>query len=1463
MKRFKISILMILFVMILAVSAVSAADIDDSSHADILAVDDAVEEIAEVDDVDEIQTTTDTEAVAADGDAGNFTDLQTEINKDVSQITLEKDYTRVAEESDIVIDKNFTIDGQGKYTINANNLGGIFKVNEGQTLTLKGLTLINSKADYGGAVHNSGTLIVENCKFLENVATYRGGAIFSTGEATVIGSIFDGNDNTYRTANADNGGAAIYNQDGTLTVRNSEFKNNLKNLVLRGTDGKDGDLINAIITSSGAAYIYDSNFTDNNGCYGGAICALPVTANSDTSITVDNCRFINNTAYCGGAIYIGWGKVNFTVTNCYFEKNLATGMGSTGYTAAGGALLIINNPAKGDVEGCTFVSNCAKDGATPSGSAISIEDTDVDISKCVFENNYASANGAAIEISGSKSSAVTITDCNFTNNTAENKGGAIYSDNSVELSITGCEFVNNTAANGTVYNNGALTVSKNKFDNKKGIISVTPVTKSGSNVTINPVANVTYGSPVEITYDIDNETEVDISVTDVNNPENNIKFNTTDKKITVLDVLPVGTYIVSVHNGESDNYDESKGELTFYVVKAQSKVTIDPIADATFGAPVVVTYTVDNETDLEFTVTDKDGGDVPCTIVEGKGNVTVSDLAAGAYTITIKNVENANITGSKDNKTFNILKTGSNVIINPIADVNYSENAEITFKVENETQLIINVTNKDGKVVPYTLKNGTIIVSGLAVGTYNITIKNNETADVVGSEDSATFNVVKAPSNVTIHPVGDIPYVEKTATITFDVKYETELTINVTKNGTAVDFTKDGNNIIISNLTYGDYTVVIKNAGNENVTGSEANVTFSVVKAPSNITINASDVVYPQNTATVTYTVNYETNITINVTDKDGKEVKFTKEDGKIIISNLTYGTYTVTIKNNETADVIGSEASATFNVLRATSNITIEPVADVVYPDKNVTITYTVNFETNVTINVTDKDGKEVKFTKEDGKIIISNLTYGAYTVTIKNNETANVIGSEASVTFNVVKAPTNVTIDPVKDLTYPENNITITYNITNPTNVTITVTDQDGKDVNFAKADGQIILSNLTIGTYTVVIKNAETENYTASEAQVTFEVKRDSNLTITTGVNEYGIITADVTADKNASGNVTFILRNSTGHVVANVTKELENGTANFGELAQYPKDEYTLEVIYSGDGQFLPVTQTSNPVNITKNYVKYNETVDVSGNQAKITIHFSVGAQGNITIFFPSGANKTMPINGTVVIDEIFGNGKQTILVTYPGDDNYYGFYEYYIDFFVKSTSFISAKATSVVYQNNGKVTVTLTNNDDGKGNNPIAGATVTVTINGKKYTGVTNAKGIATIKVPAKLVPKTYKATVSYDGNATCIGDSATINFKVTKAKAKIVAKKKTFKAKKKTKKYTITLKDNKGKAIKKVKVTIKIGKKTFKAKTNKKGKATFKIKKLTKKGTYKAKITFKGNKYFKKVTKKVKIKVKK
>ena len=132
-----------------------------------------------------------------------------------------------------------------------------------------------------------------------------------------------------------------------------------------------------------------------------------------------------------------------------------------------------------------------------------------------------------------------------------------------------------------------------------------------------------------------------------------------------------------------------------------------------------------------------------------------------------------------------------------------------------------------------------------------------------------------------------------------------------------------------------------------------------------------------------------------------------------------------------------------------------------------------------------------------------------------------------------------------------------------------------------------------------------------------------------------------------------------------------------------------------------------------------------------------------------------------------------------------------------------------------------------------------------------------------VKLAITLAPKTYTATVTFEGDDQYAKSSANAKVVVNKAKSSITAKNKKFKAKTKTKKYTITLKNNKGKIIKNAKVTLKVKGKLYKAKTNAKGKATFKITKLTKKGKFKAVIKFAGNSYFQKTSKTVKLTVKK
>ena len=189
---------------------------------------------------------------------------------------------------------------------------------------------------------------------------------------------------------------------------------------------------------------------------------------------------------------------------------------------------------------------------------------------------------------------------------------------------------------------------------------------------------------------------------------------------------------------------------------------------------------------------------------------------------------------------------------------------------------------------------------------------------------------------------------------------------------------------------------------------------------------------------------------------------------------------------------------------------------------------------------------------------------------------------------------------------------------------------------------------------------------------------------------------------------------------------------------------------------------------------------------------------------------------------------------------------------------RNSTAITASAVTKTYNVAKNLVLTLR---DVNGN-VLANKKVTITINKVPYTKTTDKNGKVSLAL-TNLAPKTsYTATIKFAGDAQFKASTKTVKVTVKKAAPKLTAKKATLKAKTKTKKYSIILKTNKNKALKKVQVIIKIGKKTYKATTNSKGKATFKITKFTKKGKFTATVKFNGNKYYSAKTVKPKITIK-
>jgi len=175
-----------------------------------------------------------------------------------------------------------------------------------------------------------------------------------------------------------------------------------------------------ILAGAGARCIYlndaaldlDGVFLDKcgrNDYYCGA-----VHGDNSSLVTIKNSRFYNNRAMNGGAICAARGGL-LKMSNSYLSANTASGIEKKGY---GGAVHFWLTMAENEVSNCTFNLNSANQGA-----AISIFDSYVAVTDCIFDGNSATVNGGGIDISTYEAeSNVDISNCKFSNNVADGLG---------------------------------------------------------------------------------------------------------------------------------------------------------------------------------------------------------------------------------------------------------------------------------------------------------------------------------------------------------------------------------------------------------------------------------------------------------------------------------------------------------------------------------------------------------------------------------------------------------------------------------------------------------------------------------------------------------------------------------------------------------------------------------------------------------------------------------------------------------------------------------------------------------------------------------------------------------------------------------------------------------------------------------------------------------------------------------
>ncbi|MEE0934409.1 MAG: Ig-like domain repeat protein [Methanobrevibacter sp.] len=658
-----------------------------------------------------------------------------------------------------------------------------------------------------------------------------------------------------------------------------------------------------------------------------------------------------------------------------------------------------------------------------------------------------------------------------------------------------------------------------------------------------------------------------------------------------------------------------------------------------------------------------------------------------------------------------------------------------------------------------------------------------------------------------------------------------------------------------------------------NVTDDNGMIVLPII-AGENYYISArhdTDSYYTEAETTISNNTKFNVNVTskttnnktVNITAKSNIPNDVVKGKLLFILPNgtqieATYGA-NGTWWAEHTFDTYGGyKVNATYvgldNVTINNGTITINKVNSTITLD-NIVLDY--GESTNVTVTTTGATGITAKIDGNDVTVInnyniqISGLKAGNYTLTVTTipDDDHNPVTATSKITVN--KLPTEIILaNETLDLKVGDE-VPVLANLTPAGAGNLTFTSSN-EDLVFVE-DNVTIVAN-SQGQAIITVSFAGNENYTAAE---------NKTITVNVALNDASVsvendtlnLKVDETCAINATINPDTIMLHikytSSNESVATVDK---NGIVTaVGE----GRAIITLEV---GDDEIYAKNSTTVTVTVSK----INTTADVSipenitvGDNSTVNVILPADATGNVTVKVDGEVVDTVPVaNGTASVKlPALDAGNHTVEIDYSGDDKYKPASKTATIAVNKDSTNITASDVTATYKVDKYLVITLKDSDG----NPLANATVTVDLNTiKNYT--TDENGQIKIKV-SNMVPKTYSAKISYAGNDNYIGSNVTAKVVVKKATPKITASAKTFKTATKTKKYTITLKDNTGKAIKNAKVTLKVNGKTYKATTNSKGKATFKITKLTKKGTFKATITYTGNKYYNKVTKKANIKV--
>ena len=365
---------------------------------------------------------------------------------------------------------------------------------------------------------------------------------------------------------------------------------------------------------------------------------------------------------------------------------------------------------------------------------------------------------------------------------------------------------------------------------------------------------------------------------------------TDGKGIATGDKLAAGTYAFAAVWAGDDNYNIVTENGDFKVNKIDSSVVVN-VNNIKVGEDAVISVKLASDATGEVVIT-VNGEDYTAAIENGVASVTVSDLKAGDYTVTVKYYGDNNYNEANADAEFSVSKISDYNMDISVPEIKEGVNSTIGVDLPKDATGTVTV-EIDGKKYTANVIDGTanVIVSGLSAGDYNIT--------TVYSGD-AKYDSMTKKGNVTVIPninvnldVSDVEmfYHDGTRLIAkltdFQGKPIVNATIYFSINGVTYAKTTDANGTASMglNLDSNVYPVTVTYNGSAFYSKISKNITVTI-----NSSIIADDLVKMYQNATRFY-------------------AKFMGSDGKVLANtqvkfNIHGVFYTKTTNNDGVADL-------------------------------------------------------------------------------------------------------------------------------------------------------------------------------------------------------------------------------------------------------------------------------------------------------------------------------------------------------------------------------------------------------------------------------------------------------------------------------------------------------------------------------------------------------------------------------